>query len=584
MPGNIQVSVLEFMGLPSSSPSSSISFKVSMGKIEFQTWDKGDFSFPLTTLRDNLIVALLDADGKEISHAGVETTSIVEKGIWDDLFLLEGGGHVHMKLQFVLSEEERDRIRMMRASALKIKHDELLNRSIRSSRTATMEGSTVTSSLGFSHEVSVSVEEITSKGCLVSSPVIFCKSEKSGTESIKGIHPDQKQLTSDQYEEVSSAIPVPQGVDVHLTEESQGELFEKNESKSLPAEFPIRSNESSLLLGGSGLDRAATSDSIPHNLEEDRAHNPQKQSQLGKTPSKVRKMISAFESGLAQDMRPSIKPPPTQSQSKELQHGPTFIRKRGEKINSLGALDGSKSSRDTGKLEESNTKKFQIKGTNSNLRDEFNVVNKEVDREEEKSHQDLMRLPTFETPTVSGRMLDEHSGRQPPCNLFPDKQDSCGNTVTVESRRGIQFKNLQEINVGGASCHKFESLECCEAKHSSFESSDAWIFPDEARRFCVTTGGKKVMILMGGSSIKPKLQEGKLNLSMQENMEEHTVDAGNVIKVDKDEKNCHKIRKLKPESSEDMDTSGGPLGQAIKVAIMVGFGILVLLTRQRNNR
>lgn len=45
--------------------------------------------------------------------AGVETTSIVEKGIWDDLFLLEGGGHVHMKLQFVLSEEERDRIRMM---------------------------------------------------------------------------------------------------------------------------------------------------------------------------------------------------------------------------------------------------------------------------------------------------------------------------------------------------------------------------------------------------------------------------------------------------------------------------------------
>ncbi|XP_062147956.1 uncharacterized protein LOC133856918 isoform X6 [Alnus glutinosa] len=520
MPGNIQVSVLEFMGLPSSSPSSSISFKVSMGKIEFQTWDKGDFSFPLTTLRDNLIVALLDADGKEISHAGVETTSIVEKGIWDDLFLLEGGGHVHMKLQFVLSEEERDRIRMMRASALKIKHDELLNRSIRSSRTATMEGSTVTSSLGFSHEVSaVSVEEITSKGCLVSSPVIFCKSEKSGTESIKGIHPDQKQLTSndaDQYEEVSSAIPVPQGVDVHLTEESQGELFEKNESKSLPAEFPIRSNESSLLLGGSGLDRAATSDSIPHNLEEDRAHNPQKQSQLGKTPSKVRKMISAFESGLAQDMRPSIKPPPTQSQSKELQHGPTFIRKRGEKINSLGALDGSKSSRDTGKLEESNTKKFQIKGTNSNLRDEFNVVNKEVDREEEKSHQDLMRLPTFETPTVSGRMLDEHS--------------------------------------------------------------------DEARRFCVTTGGKKVMILMGGSSIKPKLQEGKLNLSMQENMEEHTVDAGNVIKVDKDEKNCHKIRKLKPESSEDMDTSGGPLGQAIKVAIMVGFGILVLLTRQRNNR
>lgn len=44
---------------------------------------------------------------------------------------------------------------------------------------------------------------------------------------------------------------------------------------------------------------------------------------------------------------------------------------------------------------------------------------------------------------------------------------------------------------------------------------------------------------------------------------QHIVDAGNVIKVDKDEKNCHKIRKLKPLSSEDMDTSGGPLGQVI---------------------
>jgi len=44
---------------------------------------------------------------------GVEIKSIVEKGLWDDLFPLEGGGHVHMKLQFVLSEEERSRIRMM---------------------------------------------------------------------------------------------------------------------------------------------------------------------------------------------------------------------------------------------------------------------------------------------------------------------------------------------------------------------------------------------------------------------------------------------------------------------------------------
>ncbi|KAM4131960.1 hypothetical protein ACJW30_01G214500 [Castanea mollissima] len=432
MPGIILVSVLEFMGLPHALASSSICIKVSMGKIEYQTWDKGDFSFPLTSLRDNLIVALQDADGIKISHAGVEIKSIVEKGLWDDLFPLEGGGHVHMKLQFVLSEEERSRIRMMRESALKKKQDELLNSSIRTSQGATTACSSVAPSLGFSHEVSdsqrsllqtegVSVKEVASK--VVSNPLSFCKGEKSGAGSLKGIHPDQKQLTPlNLYEEISSTISAPQGIDVHL---SHKELVEKNESKSLPAEFPteaISSDETSLLLRGSGLDVAASNNSIPHNLGEDSGHNTQKQSQLGKSPSNVKNMISAFESGLAQDMRSPIKSPPTRSQS------------------------------------------------------------------------------------------------------------------------------------------------------------------NEARWLCVTTGGKKVMDLMGGCSTKPKVHQGNVNLSMRDNIEKHSVDAGTVIKANKDEKACHKKGKSKPENSEDIETSAGPVGQAIKVAIMLGFGILVLLTRKRNYR
>nr|XP_023914093.1 uncharacterized protein LOC112025649 isoform X4 [Quercus suber] len=539
MPGIILVSVLEFMGLPHALASSSICIKVSMGKIEYQIWDKGDFSFPLTSLRDNLIVTLQDADGIKISHAGVEIKSIVEKGLWDDLFPLEGGGHIHMKLQFVLSEEERSRIRMMN--------------------------------------------------------------------------------DADRYEEISSTISAPQGVDVHL---SHKELVEKNESKSLPADFPteaISSNETSLLLGGSRLDVAASNNSIPHNLGEDSGHNIQKQSQLGKSPRNVKNMISAFESGLAQDMRSPIKSPPTRSQTsksrielksqhlnegktqitkteqsisgrvinlflaEELQHTPTDIRKRGEQINLLGASDRSKLSQDTGQLEELNTKKFQILGTKSSLKNKFHVVHKEVSREEEKSHQDLMRISTSETATVSWRILDEYSGGHP-LSLFTGKQDSCGNPVIEESRREIQFTNLQEFNIQGASTHKLESVHYCEDNHYLFKNSGAWIFPDEARQLCVTTGGKKVMDLMGGCSTKPKVHQGNVNLSMQENMEKHSVDARTVIKADKDKKECQKIGKSKPENSEDIETSGGPVGQAIKVAIMLGFGILVLLTRKRNYR
>ncbi|XP_009774392.1 uncharacterized protein [Nicotiana sylvestris] len=121
MPGTIQVSVLDFKNISSSAQSSSICLWVSMGKRAYQTWDKGDFSFPLTTFRENLVVRLQDAEGNEISRAEVQTLSIVEKGYWDDFFQLEGGDYVHMKLQFILSEDERNRIRNVRESALKKK-------------------------------------------------------------------------------------------------------------------------------------------------------------------------------------------------------------------------------------------------------------------------------------------------------------------------------------------------------------------------------------------------------------------------------------------------------------------------------
>ncbi|KAF6152242.1 hypothetical protein GIB67_005896 [Kingdonia uniflora] len=147
MPGTIQVSILELMDLPFSS----VSLKVSMGKREYQTSDKGDFSFPLTTLRDKLVVTIYDPEGNEISQTGVETMLVVEKGIWDDLFLLEGGGHLHMKLQFILSEKERNQIREMRESALKKKRVELLANSLRHSEHSAM--ALVPGSLSFNYEV-----------------------------------------------------------------------------------------------------------------------------------------------------------------------------------------------------------------------------------------------------------------------------------------------------------------------------------------------------------------------------------------------------------------------------------------------
>lgn len=125
-----------------------------MGKRECQTWDKGDFTFPLTTLRDNLVVLLQDAEGNEILDAGVETKSIVEKGLWDAFFPLKGGGLVHMKLQFVLNEEERIRIRSMRESALKKKLGEFIYSNPGSVQTTPGAGTNLASSLCLPNEIS----------------------------------------------------------------------------------------------------------------------------------------------------------------------------------------------------------------------------------------------------------------------------------------------------------------------------------------------------------------------------------------------------------------------------------------------
>lgn len=43
----------------------------------------------------------------------VQIVSVVERGSWDEFISLEGGGNVHMRLQFVLSEDECNRVRSM---------------------------------------------------------------------------------------------------------------------------------------------------------------------------------------------------------------------------------------------------------------------------------------------------------------------------------------------------------------------------------------------------------------------------------------------------------------------------------------
>ncbi|XP_024011908.1 uncharacterized protein LOC18017250 isoform X2 [Eutrema salsugineum] len=129
MPGTIQVSVLGLRDVQtSSSPGSSdTSIKVAMGKLEYRTSDSGDYIFPVTRLRENLIVSLLDVNGNGILHREIETRMIIESGLLEEKLSFNGYGDVELRMQFFLSEEDRNRIRFLRQSALRKKHEELVN-------------------------------------------------------------------------------------------------------------------------------------------------------------------------------------------------------------------------------------------------------------------------------------------------------------------------------------------------------------------------------------------------------------------------------------------------------------------------
>ncbi|KAH1209372.1 hypothetical protein GmHk_15G043923 [Glycine max] len=342
--------ILEFIDLPLSS---STSIRASLGKIEYQVNDKGNLSFPLTSLRDDLIFKIQDAEGNEISRtgcfsihilfelailksdrvslsnsnkqmAGVQIKLILEKGVLEDNFPL-GGGHLRLKLQFILSDEERDRIRSLRQSALKKKHELLSSgRRAEESDSRTMIGD---AALPFrrNDEVSESPKKQPQQEAQLQDPAGSGDGKESDTRNVVGAQLDQKKqlIKPNQYRESSSTIPVSQAVTLTRSPQKGKEPFYQspNLNRSSSEKHPQRDigSEEIAILFGSEKKEALTSNLIQPNLEQGGIQYSEKRTSLGRIPSNVKKMISAFEGGLAQDKRPQIKPPPTKQQESSIE-------------------------------------------------------------------------------------------------------------------------------------------------------------------------------------------------------------------------------------------------------------------------
>ncbi|XP_044470891.1 uncharacterized protein LOC123199914 isoform X3 [Mangifera indica] len=496
---------------------------------------------------------------------------------------MDGGGQLHLKLQFVLSEEERHQIRIMRESVLRKKYGEFPSCNMRSQENAASVGINAesplfpnqeVSELSFSQDSGTSLlqsEVAAAQACLVSTPEDITRNKRSGPERQEEAFSLQKQAIPTDARGLHQP-PLSQRSDERLTEVSHKDFAEKIETQTPVDNDPERgiwSEEGSYLSKSSESVVASKNKIVASKLYEDNTFNPQKQSPVGKAPSNVRNMISAFESRLAQDMRPHVKSQPLGSQfsgiesealntsfldeiktdkvkltqpissgrfkrpflAGGLQQASTYIRKRCDEHVSVRAFSEAKTYHDTRQLELSEADvKFKLK-------------------ERKDSSGEMMRASTGKAATVSGRMLDEHTGQQSG-KLFMNERHSAEKSTLKEIGKGVYPESLEKEN--------------WKDKQYSSICPGTWIFPVESRSLCITTGSKHLMDLMR-------------NFHTESSMH------GGCVKVNEGEKTDPKPKKSKPvNSTDDVEPSRGPVGQVMRVAIMIGFATLVIFTRQRN--
>ncbi|XP_066368183.1 uncharacterized protein [Miscanthus floridulus] len=113
MPGSIHISATQ---PPVITP---LFLQVAVGKREYSgNIEQDDLSFPVTSLRESMVIMLYNAE--------LKTKAIVESGTMDAVFTLDSGGKIILQVQFLLNDDDRKRIQEMRNSAMKRKQQELL--------------------------------------------------------------------------------------------------------------------------------------------------------------------------------------------------------------------------------------------------------------------------------------------------------------------------------------------------------------------------------------------------------------------------------------------------------------------------
>ncbi|KAL2340483.1 hypothetical protein Fmac_008423 [Flemingia macrophylla] len=141
-------------------------------------------------------------------------------------------------------------------------------------------------------------------------PASSSNDKQSDTRNVVGTQLGQKKQLipniADQHMETSSTKPLSQAI-IHSRLQRKGKKPANQSPFDKHPQRTIGSEEIAILVGPEKYDALTC-------LEEGGLQYSEKKISQGKTPSNVRKMISAFEGGLAQEKRSHIKPPPIKHQ------------------------------------------------------------------------------------------------------------------------------------------------------------------------------------------------------------------------------------------------------------------------------
>ncbi|KAJ4957987.1 hypothetical protein NE237_025098 [Protea cynaroides] len=355
-------------------------------------------------------------------------------------------------------------------------------------------------------------------------------------------------------------------------------------------------------------------------MRKDEIHSPE-DTALERTPSSIRNLISAFESSLPQEVGAHGNAPTTRSQSRKTglqcqglfetetirektkstqnisakqsnslsrarfwearQQSPKHTTKQGEQI----GLDVQIAHGPSEKLLSQNPGQLVVLSSKNTLADQMKsgrIINStgvgklEHRHDENESLENFTRPSIKEISTVSGRMFDGPLATNEPFALCSDQRDFALGFVLEDNGCRNYIENSDKLNFFDTS-----NIWNISVAH---ESLGSWILADGSRHLCITTGSKQVMDLMGSWGVRRETHERDMSVFKMDAFDEHNIQDDTDIWVNKDEVTSPFLRKPNLEGSGDVTVSGGLIGQVVKVAIMVAFGTLVLITRQRKSR